>query len=119
MRSSAVGPNRAVDRSSAPPPRSCQPLYSSWNCGHDVKWHLVLATALAARKLLADEGYNCGPKLTGVLPVMVPIDRALTHKQVHTCPGAGGQLRDPRDLIAAGDGLRRKEQILDRIWLPA
>jgi hypothetical protein len=32
------------------------------------------------------------------LPIMVPIDRALTHKQLHAYLRAGGRLRDPRDL---------------------
>ena len=39
MRSSAVGPDRAVDRSSAPPSRSCQPLYLPRGYGHDRLWY--------------------------------------------------------------------------------
>jgi len=38
MRSSAVGPDRAVDRSSAPPSRSCQPLYLPRGYGRDRLW---------------------------------------------------------------------------------
>src|SRR3954451_20722958 len=53
--------------------------------GGGVGWGFMVETAVALRKLLADEGYDCWPKLTGGtgLHVMVPIDRALGHRQVH------------------------------------
>jgi bifunctional non-homologous end joining protein LigD len=54
--------------------------------GEGVGWEFAVETALALRKVLADEGYDCWPKLTGGggLHVMVPIERALTLKQVQS-----------------------------------
>ena len=48
--------------------------------GEGVGWDFVVQTALALRKVLADEGFNCWPKLTGGsgLHLMVPIERSLT-----------------------------------------
>ena len=55
------------------------------DAGEGIGWEFMVDTAFSLRKLLADEGYDCWPKLTGGigLHVMVPIDRALGHRQVH------------------------------------
>src|SRR3954447_6307682 len=48
-------------------------------------WGVLGAAPVARREPLADEGYDCWPMLTGGtgLHVIVPIDRALGHRQVH------------------------------------
>ena len=53
--------------------------------GDGIEWEFVVETALALRDLLAVEGFDCWPKLTGGsgLHLMTPIERGLTHKQVH------------------------------------
>jgi bifunctional non-homologous end joining protein LigD len=51
--------------------------------GPNIKWEFVAESALRLRAMLADEGYDCWPKLTGGKGVhlMVPIERRITHDQ--------------------------------------
>jgi DNA primase len=46
---------------------------------------VVIEAALRLRDLLASEGFDCWPKLTGGkgLHLMVPLEPALSHDQVH------------------------------------
>jgi bifunctional non-homologous end joining protein LigD len=53
--------------------------------GKGIEWPFFLETALALRGILADEGFECWPKLTGGTGVhlIAEIDPTLTHKQLH------------------------------------
>jgi bifunctional non-homologous end joining protein LigD len=53
--------------------------------GHGIEWPFVVETALVLRDVLAEEGLESWPKLTGGsgLHIMAPIERDLTHKEVH------------------------------------
>lgn len=53
--------------------------------GAGVAWEVVVETALAMRDMLAGEGLDCWPKLTGGkgLHLMAPIERRMTHGAAH------------------------------------
>jgi bifunctional non-homologous end joining protein LigD len=53
--------------------------------GEGIGWDFVLEAAFAICKLLAEEGLDCWPKLTGGsgLHLMSPVERRMNHKQVH------------------------------------
>lgn len=53
--------------------------------GGGIGWELVVETAFAMRDMLAAEGLDCWPKLTGGkgLHVMAPLDRSMTHDAAH------------------------------------
>jgi bifunctional non-homologous end joining protein LigD len=53
--------------------------------GAGVAWDFVIETALRMRELLADEGFETWPKITGGkgLHVMAPLARKLTHDAAH------------------------------------
>jgi bifunctional non-homologous end joining protein LigD len=53
--------------------------------GQGIEWPFVVETTLALRDMLAREGLESWPKLTGGfgMHVMAPIERDLTHKEVH------------------------------------
>ncbi|TMJ04324.1 MAG: DNA ligase D [Alphaproteobacteria bacterium] len=58
--------------------------------GEGVEWPFVLETAFRLRALLAAEGFDCWPKLTGGSGVhlVTPIKRSLTHEDLHRCTKA-------------------------------
>jgi bifunctional non-homologous end joining protein LigD len=53
--------------------------------GPGIEWEFVTATALTLRELLADEGLQSWPKLSGGkgVHVMVPLERRKTHDEAH------------------------------------
>jgi bifunctional non-homologous end joining protein LigD len=53
--------------------------------GAGVAWEVVIETALAMRDMLAAEGLDCWPKLTGGkgLHLMAPLERRMTHDAAH------------------------------------
>jgi len=55
------------------------------DAGDGIEWPFVLETAFQLRDILADEGFECWPKLTGGSGVhlMAEIEPTLTHKQLH------------------------------------
>src|SRR5215213_8678327 len=55
------------------------------DAGDGIEWPFVLETAFQLRDILADEGFECWPKLTGGsgLHLMAEIEPNLTHEQLH------------------------------------
>jgi bifunctional non-homologous end joining protein LigD len=53
--------------------------------GDGIQWSFVLETAFELRAILAEEGFECWPKLTGGtgIHLVAEIDPTLTHKQLH------------------------------------
>jgi bifunctional non-homologous end joining protein LigD len=55
------------------------------DAGEGVEWPFILETAFQLRDILASEGFECWPKLTGGsgLHLMAEIEANLTHEQLH------------------------------------
>jgi len=55
------------------------------DAGDGIEWPFVVETAFRLREILAAEGFNCWPKLTGGsgLHLMAEIEPQLTHEQLH------------------------------------
>ena len=115
MRSSAVGPDRAVDRSSAPPPRSCQPLCLPRGYGRDrLWWHSEHRGGFGSGGRNATGAATCESCLS--------IDLAWLRRRGMLQPGRYSSLTWSRageqtgsiTLIAQHDGVRLRYQTKDR-----
>lgn len=55
------------------------------DAGRGISWEFVIETASALRDLLAKEGFDCWPKLTGGsgLHLMAEVEPTLTHAEMH------------------------------------